>query len=389
MGRAKQAPPGSEVKAKKKKSQVPATTSSTSSSTSNKAAAPVAASTAATTSSVSSRAKKRRNRAKAKRESSQPSSAPALSLKAPAKKATTSAMTKKSSAAAPGPRPYKNRTKTLVFASRNINSRDRHLMEDLRLLMPHQKTEAKLEKKNHFSVINEICELKNCDTCLFFESRKEQDLYLWAAISPNGPTAKFLVTNIHTMDELRLTGNCLMGSRPILSFDPSFDEKPHLQVLKSIFGRIFNVPKYHPQSKPFFDHVMTFSVVDNCVWFRHYQILETPAADGSDGLDKHMVEIGPRFVLHLIRIFDSGFGGATLYENPSYIAPNTIRAYKKRQLLSKYDKRKHAESESAERSEENQLPLDPVNEVFRADVDAMDEESDNESSEYESSSGEE
>ena len=25
---------------------------------------------------------------------------------------------------------------------------------------------------------------------------------------------------VHTMDELKLTGNCLLGSRPLLSFDP-------------------------------------------------------------------------------------------------------------------------------------------------------------------------
>jgi ribosome biogenesis protein BRX1 len=32
------------------------------------------------------------------------------------------------------------------------------------------------------------------------------------------------------MDELRLTGNCMKGSRPILTFDESFDRVPHLKV---------------------------------------------------------------------------------------------------------------------------------------------------------------
>ena len=31
-----------------------------------------------------------------------------------------------------------------------------------------------------------------------------------------------------------------------------------------------------------------------------------------------LVEIGPRFVMQLIRIFDGSFCGATLYENPEY-----------------------------------------------------------------------
>ena len=34
--------------------------------------------------------------------------------------------------------------------------------------------------------------------------------------------------------------------------------------------------------------------------------------------------IGPRFVLNLIKIFEGSFGGATLYENPSYITPNAV-----------------------------------------------------------------
>jgi hypothetical protein len=36
---------------------------------------------------------------------------------------------------------------------------------------------------------------------------------LLQAKSPDGPTVKFLVQNVHTMDELKLTGNHLKGSR--------------------------------------------------------------------------------------------------------------------------------------------------------------------------------
>ncbi len=34
---------------------------------------------------------------------------------------------------------------------------------------------------------------------------------------------------------------------------------------------------------------------------------------------------GPRFVLNLIKVFEGSFGGATLYENPSYVTPNAVR----------------------------------------------------------------
>ena len=35
--------------------------------------------------------------------------------------------------------------------------------------------------------------------------------------------------NVHTMDELKLTGNSMLGSRPLLNFDAKFDQTPHWQ----------------------------------------------------------------------------------------------------------------------------------------------------------------
>jgi hypothetical protein len=40
---------------------------------------------------------------------------------------------------------------------------------------------------------------------------------------------------VHTMDELRLSGNCLKGSRPLLSFDKAFDDLPQYQMMKELF----------------------------------------------------------------------------------------------------------------------------------------------------------
>lgn len=40
--------------------------------------------------------------------------------------------------------------------------------------------------------------------------------------------------------------------------------------------------------------------------------------------DATLVEIGPRFVLNLIKIFRGSFGGQTLYENPHYQSPNMV-----------------------------------------------------------------
>jgi hypothetical protein len=37
-----------------------------------------------------------------------------------------------------------------------------------------------------------------------------------------------------------------------------------------------------------------------------------------------LVEVGPRFCLNPVRIFDGSFGGRTLYENPAYVSPNAV-----------------------------------------------------------------
>ncbi|XP_037548477.1 ribosome biogenesis protein BRX1 homolog [Nematolebias whitei] len=211
---------------------------------------------------------------------------------------------------------WTNKERVLIFSSRGIDFRTRHLMQDLRTMMPHSKADTKMDRKDKLFVVNEVCDIKNCNKCIFFEAKKKQDLYMWIANSPHGPSAKFLVQNIHTLAEIKMTGNCLKGSRPLLSFDPKFDTEPQYAVLKELFIQTFSTPRYHPKSQPFVDHVFTFTIADNRIWFRNYQIMEEDAA---------LVEIGPRFVLNLMKIFQGSFGGPTLYENPLYRSPNLHR----------------------------------------------------------------
>ena len=37
--------------------------------------------------------------------------------------------------------------------------------------------------------------LQGCNNVIFFEARKHQDLYVWIAKAPGGPTVKFHCTN--------------------------------------------------------------------------------------------------------------------------------------------------------------------------------------------------
>lgn len=143
-----------------------------------------------------------------------------------------------------------------------------------------------------------MCKMSHCNKCILFDGRLQRDLYMWFSNSPDGPSIKFnvessklllwiviwvisywlFIISVYTSAELKLTGNCLKGSRPLLSFDNSFDEHPHYSILREMFIQIFGVPNHHPKSQPFVDNVLNFSVLDNRIWFRNYQILDENGA---------------------------------------------------------------------------------------------------------------
>jgi ribosome biogenesis protein BRX1 len=161
------------------------------------------------------------------------------------------------------------------------------------------------------------------------------------------------------MEELHFTGNCLKGSRPILSFDASFDKEPHLRLLKEIFLHIFGVPKTSRKIKPFVDHVMGFTLADGKVWIRNYQISETEPSkiklgeeaekDAASSKSKSkgkaidtelsLVEIGPRFVLTPIVILEGSFGGPVIYENKEFVSPNQVRSDIRLKKAGRYNNR--------------------------------------------------
>jgi ribosome biogenesis protein BRX1 len=219
-----------------------------------------------------------------------------------------------------------NKQRTLVVASRGVSHQGRHIINDIISLLPHAKKECKIEKNVAKDELNEICFNHNCKNGLYFEHRKKE-FVLWMFRAGEGPCAKFQIRNIHTLNEIKLNGNCLKYSRPLLSFDKSFDEVPHLKLLKELFLHIFNTPKNHPKTKPFYDHVITFYNVNNNIFFRNYQIMNEMKQKfcNPDNVEKlQLSEIGPRFSLCLMRILDGPLGGRTLYKNPFYIAPSTL-----------------------------------------------------------------
>ncbi|KAL8636096.1 MAG: hypothetical protein Q9228_006471, partial [Teloschistes exilis] len=150
---------------------------------------------------------------------------------------------------------------------------------------------------------------------------------------------------VHTTSELHFPGNCLKGSRPILSFDATFTKTPHLLLIKELLSHIFGVPKGARKTKPFVDHVMGFTVADDKIWIRCFEIRETQLAKSdktvngttttnnedapsnskptsNDDSNITLIEIGPRFILTPIVILESSFGGPVIYENKEFVSPN-------------------------------------------------------------------
>lgn len=249
----------------------------------------------------------------------------------------------------------------------NKPCRHRHLLNDLHSLLPHSRKDAKLDTKTQLSQLNELADLYNCNNVMFFEARKGKDLYVWLSKPPNGPTVKMHCQNVHTTEELNFTGNCLKGSRPILSFDASFDKQAHTRVIKELLTQTFGVPPGSRKVKPFTDHVMSFTLAGNGkVWIRCYQISEQEAAKhvkptGEDtpadpkalptaaGLKGEtnisLVEIGPRLVLTPIVIQEGSFGGPIIYENKEFVSPNQIRADLRRAKAGRYNERTESQIE--------------------------------------------
>ncbi|KAJ7156956.1 ribosome biogenesis protein BRX1 [Mycena crocata] len=266
----------------------------------------------------------------------------------------------------PLPKKKKNKQRVLLLSSRGITHRMRHFMNDLEVLLPHVKKDSKLDSKSQLHLLPELADLNNCNNTLYFEARRHEDLYLWAAKTPNGPSIKMHVQNVHTMDELKMTGNCLKGSRGLLSFDKAFDDTEWGKLTKEVFTHIFGVPSTARKAKPFIDHILTFSILDSKIWFRNFQIMEKDPLQPSGPPQTTLVEIGPRFVLTPIRIFEGAFGGATVFSNPEFISPSAVRSAMRREQGTKYGQRKDAEQESSRRKELRQREEDElaVSKVF-------------------------
>jgi ribosome biogenesis protein BRX1 len=108
------------------------------------------------------------------------------------------------------------------------------------------------------------------------------------------------------------------------------------------------------------------------------QIVEKDPLQPNGPPQTSLVEIGPRFVLTPIRIFEGAFNGATVYSNPGtmipwlrfsipthlahpeYVSPSAVRQVERKAKGIKYKVRKAVEHERATRKENQKLEEDEL-----------------------------
>lgn len=98
-----------------------------------------------------------------------------------------------------------NKQRTMVFSNRGVSPSQKHLMNDVRVLLPHSKREAKYDTRRHIKEINELCEMAGCNNCVYFE-QQEHNFFLWVARVPYGPSAKFFIK-----DSMYIVVGALLG----------------------------------------------------------------------------------------------------------------------------------------------------------------------------------
>ena len=164
-------------------------------------------------------------------------------------------------------------------------------------------------------------------------------------------------------------------------FDEHFDSEPHYALIKEMFTQVFGTPRYHPKSQPFVDHVLNFSILDDRIWIRNYQIiLEGTNKVKDEKFQPETVEIGPRLVLNLQRIQEGPFSGPAIYLNPGnskigtfdlcdcldYVSPNERRRAQGYGQNGKSYMNKIIEREAKEEHKKNlpEVPKHVTDEIF-------------------------
>ena len=251
------------------------------------------------------------------------------------------------------PKEDKHKTKTrmplthkpMLLHTRGMIHQHAQVFENLRDLIPHAKREQAMNAKD-FVVLDQIAADRFCDTIGVFETRHKRvssECYFWIATCPSGPSINFYVRDAQSIENLRLIGNSLKGSRPILQFDPRFNDGGVMEIAKWSLQRLFSVPFEDPHSKPFVDRTMSFIIEEGFIIMRHYQIQW-----GENGEETELAEIGPRVVLEPNYVLAGAFKGHKIWTNKEFVSPyKELKAERRKRA----EMRNKAREKQAEREE--------------------------------------
>ena len=198
--------------------------------------------------------------------------------------------------------------KTLILSSRGVSHQQRHLVSELLRLLPNSQKEVKVDRKKHPGIIQELLEKNACNQVLYLETKGKVTV-LWAGKYPEGPSIKFLLQNIRTSEELKMPGNCSKRNRHVVSFDSSFSKDNLLKVVKEMLTQLFAVPKNIERVQGAVDRIIGFSSIESKIFFRNFEVL-----DGNE-----ITEIGPRFVLTVVKVMSGFMQNDVLYTNGKYL----------------------------------------------------------------------
>ena len=95
---------------------------------------------------------------------------------------------------------------------------------------------------------------------------------------------------------------------------------------------------------------------------RNYQILDKNETNSNDGIQ--LIEIGPRFVLVPIRIFNGSLGGATLYQNTAFVSPNEERSQLNKNKGDRYKQRVEHNQTKKQYDEANKPEINELSSAY-------------------------
>ena len=210
--------------------------------------------------------------------------------------------------------------KPLVLAKVGIAPFLRHFIGDFLQLVPRAKRDKKYAGTSYVQ-LNDLAESHSCDAVILFETRHTDEYYMWTSLVPGGPTVCFYVENLRPIEELHAIGKCSHKSRPLLFFDPQFDQDPKFGIAKELLRRVFSLP--YTDTQKFVDTAISFFMADKHIWVARYQIMW-------DEGKLRIFEAGPRFCLRLMLVLSGSFCGRQIYKNTEFVTPHKRRKLEKK-----------------------------------------------------------